>query len=63
MDNKRYQITKQWVDKFKKEIDDIALLIHMGHDSEYIHIQINSLSNQLYDLQEELKAMENDENG
>jgi hypothetical protein len=58
MSNTQYVITKQWIDKFKAEIDNIAQLIFNGYDREYISIMINSLSNQLYDLQEELKTME-----
>ncbi len=63
MSNTQYVITKQWIDKFKAEIDNIAQLNFNGCDRDYISIMINSLSNQLYDLQEELKAMEQDNNG
>lgn len=62
MNENRYRITKQWINKFQKAIDDLELINLLGSDA-LLNAEIASLISQLHDMQEELQAMENEDNG
>ena len=62
MDENRYRITKEWIDKFQRAINDLRL-VNPNNDDIAINIEIACLSSLISDLQEELNAMENENNG